>query len=180
MDEQTTTDAAISAADAVSRGHRRAENEEYEVIFHPAFASACTVTKNGQKTATDLYRQGDQQEDVIDCTDGHPETHVIRIRGKANGRDITITVHDPSHTLHRISFDLYQKARDRKVWRKPEAVAANASTADASTADASADSMMAGVEGGSGAGSSSGVGETFTLENEAKTCPPYCEEKTPT
>lgn len=156
MDEQTTTDAAISAADAVSRGHRRAENEEYEVIFHPAFASACTVTKNGQKTATDLYRQGDQQKDVIDCrTDGHPETHVIRIRGKANGRDITITVHDPSHTLHSISFDLYREARNRRVKRQTD-----------TQADAQASVQ-------------SDVGETFTLENDAKTCPPHCDPTDP-
>jgi hypothetical protein len=158
MDDQTTmtadpNNAAASAANTVPAGHRKAENDEYEVTFHPAFASACTVKKNGQDTATDVYRQGNTQADVVDCSDGHPEEHVIRIRGKGNGRDITITVNDPSHTLHSISFDLYREARDRKVKRKANAQALG--VADASV--------------------QSDVGETFTLENDAKTCPPYCE-----
>ncbi|HEU0299787.1 MAG TPA: hypothetical protein VFR37_10040 [Longimicrobium sp.] len=156
MDDQTTMMAdSNNGAGSVPRGHRKAENEEYEVIFHPAFASACTVKKYGQDTATELYRQGDTQDDVIDCSSGHPEEHVIRIRGKGNGRDITITVNDPSHTLHSISFDLYREARDRSVKRQSSALGA-------APADASAD-----------------VGETFTLENDAKTCPPYCDPTNP-
>ena len=147
MDKQNTRN-----PDNVPPGHRKAGNDEYEVIFHPAFASACTVKKNGHDTATELYRQGDTQADVVHCPEGHPEEHVIRIRGKGNGRDITITVNDPSHTLHSISFDLYREARDRSV--KPLAYG---------TAD-------------SGSGE---IGETFTLENEAKTCPPYCTEEEP-
>lgn len=164
MDDQTTmsadpNNAAASAARAVPPGHRKAENDEYEVIFHPAFASSCTVKKNGEKTVTDLYRQGDTQADVIDCRDGHPKEHVIRIRSK-NGRDITITVNDPSHTLHTISFDLYREARNPRVKRQASVQAFGTADAQAST--------------------SSDVGETFTLENEAKTCPPHCEEEEPT
>lgn len=154
MDEQNTKN-----PDNLPPGHRSAQNDEYEVIFHPAFASACTVRKNGQGTATDLYRQGNSQADVIDCSDGHPEKHVIRIRGKGDGRDITITVHDPSHTLHSISFDLYREARDRTVKRQPGAQVYS----------------MAGGE----VAASGDVGETFTLENDAKTCPPYCDPTNP-
>lgn len=159
MDDQTTmadpNKAAGKGAGSVPAGHRKAENDEYEVTFHPAFASSCTVKKNGEATSTDLYRQGSTYQDVVHCPEGHPEEHVIRIRGKGNGRDITITVHDPSHTLHSISFDLYREARDRRV--KPQPTVQALSMADAQ------------------AGTRADVGETFTLENEAKTCPPYCE-----
>lgn len=167
MDDQTTmtadpNNAAGKAAGSLPAGHRKAENDEYEVTFHPAFASSCTVKKNGEETATDLYRQGSTYQDVVHCPEGHPEEHVIRIRGKGNGRDITITVHDPSHTLHSISFDLYKEARDRRVKPQPSAQLLGLADTQAST------------------GGSSDVGETFTLENEAKTCPPYCEEEKPT
>lgn len=165
MDDQTTmkadsNNAAASAARTVPPGHRQAENDEYEVTFHPAFASACTVKKNGQDTATDLYRQGKEVKDVVHCPEGHPERHEIHIRGKGNGRDITITVNDPSHTLHSISFDLYGEARDRsKAKPQPRAQALGQSDAQASV--------------------QSDVGETFTLENDAKTCPPYCDPTDP-
>ena len=191
MDDQTTmtadpNNATASATSSVPPGHRTVGNNEYEVTFHPAFASACKVKKNGQET--ELYRQGDKQEDVIDCTDGHPHEHTIRIRGKGNGRDITITVHDPSHTLHSISFDLYKEARDRRKAKSgtqaPGAVDMQASAdaadmqASAGTADmqASAD-VSADMQASDGA--SADVGETFTLENDAKTCPPYCTPTDP-
>jgi hypothetical protein len=176
MDDQTTMTTDTATADSpgsdssLPAGHRKVESDDYEVTFHPAFASSCTVKKNGEETATDLYRQGSTYQDVVHCPEGHPQQHVIRIRGKGNGRDITITVHDPSHTLHSISFDLYKEARDRRV--KPKSSAQVLGLADM---QASADAADMQASDSASASTSSDVGETFTLENDAKTCPPHCD-----
>lgn len=109
---------------------------DYDVTFHPAFASACVVEKKGGPRK-ELYRQPDN--DVVDCKDkGHPKKHVIKLKGK-NGskRDITITIDDPEHSIHRLSVELYDEGRK--------------------------------------AGELTEFGDVFTVENNAKTCPPHCE-----
>jgi hypothetical protein len=111
---------------------------DYDVTFHPAFASACVVEKKGGPRK-ELYRQPDN--DVVDCkAKGHPKKHVIRLKGK-NGskRDITITIDDPEHSIHRLSLELYEEGRTPMETRKWES------------------------------------GDTFTVLNDAKTCPPYCD-----
>lgn len=149
MDDQTTMTAdpniaAASAASTVPPGHRKVEGTDYDVIFHPGFASACTIKNKNDAAPRELYRQGTAQSDVVDCrpaAGGHPKRHVIKLKGKnGNGRDITITIDDPSHSLHRISLDLYQEGRDPRVDQPFETT------------------------------------DTFTVENEAKTCPPHCTE----
>jgi hypothetical protein len=86
---------------------------DYDVTFHPAFASACVVEKKGG-ARKELYRQ--PENDVVDCSKGHPKKHVIRLKGK-NGskRDITITIDDPEHSVHSLSLELYDEARDPRV-----------------------------------------------------------------
>ncbi|HEX2079330.1 MAG TPA: hypothetical protein VHG08_16510 [Longimicrobium sp.] len=145
MDDQTTmtadpNNAPAPAAGTVPPGHRKVEGSDYDITFHPAFASACTVQNKGETVARDLYRQGNRPEDVVHCPEGHPKKHVIRLKGKnGNQRDITITIDDPSHSLHRISLALYDPARSPLSKQSYDAT------------------------------------ETFTLENDAKTCPPYCD-----
>lgn len=177
MDDQITMTTDTATADSpgsdssLPAGHREVESDDYRVVFHPAFASACTVQKTKGGAKEDLYRQGTEVKDVVHCPKGHPERHEIHIRGKGNGRDIVITIHDPSHTLHSISFDLYKEARDRRK-AKPSAqtlgLADMQASADAADMQASADASV-----------QSDVGETFTLENDAKTCPPYCDPTDP-
>jgi hypothetical protein len=82
---------------------------DYEIMLHPAFASACTV-KTAGGTTRDLYRQ--QPGTVVNCqAKGHPKKHVLKLKGKANGRDITITIEDPSHSIHSLRLELYKEGR---------------------------------------------------------------------
>lgn len=86
-----------------------ATDSAYEVMLHPAFASACTVTPKGG-TARDLYRQA--AGTVVDCNaKGHPKKHVVKLKGKVNGREITITIDDPSHSIHSLRLQLYADGR---------------------------------------------------------------------
>lgn len=86
-----------------------ATDPAYEVMLHPAFASACTVTPAGG-TSRDLYRQAPGS--VVDCNaKGHPKKHVLKLKGKSNGRDITITIDDPSHSIHSLRLQLYAEGR---------------------------------------------------------------------
>jgi hypothetical protein len=112
-------------------------DSHYDLTFHPAFASRATVTHKQDGVARELYRQ--DKTKPVDCSaHGHPKRHVIRLKGKGNNRDVTITVDDPNHTLHSLSMELYDDGRD-----------------PSQTGDWSAS-------------------ETFTVENNAKTCPPDC------
>jgi hypothetical protein len=84
---------------------------EYDVTFHPGFASECTITRKGEGPPKQLYKQTEKH----DCRPegGHPKKHVIRLKGK-NGskRDITITIDDPEHSVHSLSLELYDESRD--------------------------------------------------------------------
>jgi hypothetical protein len=85
-------------------------DSEYDVTFHPGFASECTITRKGENTARQLYKQTEQHN----CgSEGHPKKHVIKLKGK-NGkkRDITITIDDPEHSVHSLSLELYDESRD--------------------------------------------------------------------
>lgn len=87
-----------------------ATDAAYEVMLHPAFASACTVTPAGG-TQRDLYRQ--PAGTVVDCkAKGHPKKHVLKLKGKSNGRDITITIDDPTHSIHSLRLQLYAEGRE--------------------------------------------------------------------
>jgi hypothetical protein len=82
----------------------------YEVTLHPGFASECTITRKGDKSPRQLYKQTEKHH----CgTEGHPKRHVIRLKGK-NGskRDITITIDDPTYSVHSLSLELYDESRD--------------------------------------------------------------------
>ena len=87
----------------------KSDDDEYEVTFHPAFASRCAVThKDGTTkelyTQTEVYNLGNK---------GHPKKHVLRIKGK-NGRtrDITVTIDDPHHAVHSLRMELYDEGYD--------------------------------------------------------------------
>lgn len=85
------------------------DDDEYEVTFHPAFASRCAVThKDG--TVKELYRQTEVHNLG---NQGHPKKHVLRLKGK-NGRtrDITITIDDPHHAVHSLKLELYDEGYD--------------------------------------------------------------------
>lgn len=144
MDDQTLSleapELATSANAAVNPDHKTIHTDaHYDVTFHPAFASRCAVKpKNG--TERDLYRQGQGREHVVHCPGGHPKKHVIKLKGKGNRRDITITIEDPEHSIHSLRLELYDEGRV--------------------------------------AGKAAETGDVFTIENNAKTCPPYCEDPT--
>lgn len=90
--------------------HKTVSTDNYDVTFHPAFASSCVIEPTGG-TATKLYEQ--DKTKPVDCkAKGHPKKHVIKLKGKGNKRDITITIDDPNHSIHRLSIDLYDEARD--------------------------------------------------------------------
>jgi hypothetical protein len=122
----------------MDKNHKTVTSDaDYDVTFHPAFASACIVKpKDGQ--ARELYRQ--PKDEVVNCKDeGHPKRHVVKLKGKGNRRDITITIDDPEHSIHALTLELYEEGRSPKETAKWEA------------------------------------GDTFTVLNDAKTCPPHCD-----
>lgn len=85
------------------------DDSEYEITFHPAFASKCVVEhKNGP--TKELYRQSGTHNLG---GKGHPKKHVVKIKGK-NGktRDITITIDDPNHAVHSLRMELYDEGYD--------------------------------------------------------------------
>ena len=111
-------------------------DSDYDVTFHPAFASRCTVThKDGSEK--ELYKQSSAHQ-----LNGksHPKKHVVKIKGK-NGRtrDITVTIDDPNHADHSLRMELYDEGYDPM---EPQAFAG---------------------------------GDVVTIENQATTCPPFCE-----
>lgn len=84
-------------------------DNEYEVTFHPAFASRCTVGGK-QGPARDLYVQSKAHR-----LNGKalPKRHQIRLKGKKGKRDITVTLDDPNHSIARIHVELYPESHDR-------------------------------------------------------------------
>jgi hypothetical protein len=84
---------------------------DYDVTFHPGFASECTITRTADNAARQIYKQSGRH----DCRaeGGHPKKHVIKLKGK-NGkkRDITITIEDPTHSVHSLQLALYDESRD--------------------------------------------------------------------
>ena len=86
----------------------KTDDNEYEITFHPAFASRCTVSgKDGER---ELFRQ----KGVYQLRGRPvPKQHTIRIRAK-NGskRDITIRLDDAAHSVARITVELYEEGHD--------------------------------------------------------------------
>lgn len=117
------------------------KHDKYDVSFHPAFASSCVIEhKDGGKHT--LYEQDKSQP--VDCSNGHPKKHVIRLKGKnGSNRDITLTIDDPNHDLAGLTLSLYDEARDPMVATQFDTT------------------------------------ESFTVMNNALTCPPYCEKDPP-
>lgn len=87
----------------------KTDDNEYEVTFHPAFASRCTVgPKNGN--GRELFRQSETFK-----LNGKalPKQHTIRLKSKNGGkRDISITLNDASHSVARITVELYEETHD--------------------------------------------------------------------
>ncbi|HWK89949.1 MAG TPA: hypothetical protein VNP72_08130 [Longimicrobium sp.] len=90
----------------------KSDDPDFDVTVHPGFASSVVVThKNG--TRRELYRQPKGQAHDCRPHGGHPKKHVIKLKGKgSNGRDVTITIDDPNHSIHSLSFELYEAGRD--------------------------------------------------------------------
>lgn len=86
-----------------------ADDGEYEVTVHPAFASRCTIT-GADGESRDLYRQSGTYH--LNGR-GVPKKHTIRLKGKnGSNRDITITLNDASHSVARIRVELYHEDHD--------------------------------------------------------------------
>jgi len=86
----------------------KGDDNEYEITFHPAFASRCTVSKGGRER--ELFRQ-----EGVHHLNGKkiPKKHTIRLRAKQGGRrDITITLDDAAHSVARITVELYDESHD--------------------------------------------------------------------
>lgn len=89
------------------------DDTDYDVTFHPGFASECTITRTADNSVKQLYKQTEKHN----CgANGHPKKHVIKLKGK-NGstRDITITIEDPTHSVHSLKMSLYDESRDPAV-----------------------------------------------------------------
>jgi hypothetical protein len=89
--------------------HTTVSSDNYEVSFHPAFASSCVVERVGGAAET-LYQQ--DKSKPVDCRGkGHPKQHKIKLKGKNNKRDITITIDDPNHNIASLQIRLYHEDR---------------------------------------------------------------------
>jgi hypothetical protein len=90
----------------------KTDDNEYEITFHPAFASRCTIgPKDGE--ARELFKQSG-----VHHLNGKsiPKQHTIRLKSKGGGkRDITIQVDDAAHSVARITVELYEDSHDPTV-----------------------------------------------------------------
>lgn len=86
----------------------KTDDNEYEITFHPAFASRCTVAgKDGER---ELFKQSG-----VHHLNGRelPKKHTIRLKSKNGGkRDVTITLDDAAHSVARITVELYDESHD--------------------------------------------------------------------
>lgn len=88
------------------------DDPEFEVQVHPAFASECTVECKGETRS--LYKQ-DRNKPVDVRGKGHPKQHQIRLKSKNGKRDVTLMVKDPTHSIARITVELYPEGYDPTV-----------------------------------------------------------------
>ena len=115
----------------------KSDDNEYEITFHPAFASRCTVSGKGGKER-ELFKQTG-----IHQLNGKaiPKKHTIRLKSKGGKRDISITLDDAAHSVAKIKVELYDDSHDPTT-------ALSAGSTDT----------------------------VFTVENNARICPPICGE----
>lgn len=83
---------------------------DYELTVHPAFASACTVTRNG--VAKGLYTQSGAHRLNGKAV---PKKHTIRLKAKQGKKDITLTLTDAGHSVKKITIELYKDEHDPTV-----------------------------------------------------------------
>ena len=83
---------------------------DYELTVHPAFASACTVTRNG--VARGLYQQAGTHQ-----LNGKaiPKKHTIRLKAKNGKKDVTLTLNDAGYSVKKITIELYKDEHDPTV-----------------------------------------------------------------
>ena len=87
----------------------QSDDNEYEVMVHPAWASRATIGPKGGK-GRELYRQSGVH--VLNGK-GIPAEHAIRLKAKdGSKREISIMLNDPSHTVARITVELYDAGHD--------------------------------------------------------------------
>lgn len=84
-------------------GHTTIQAGDYEVTFHPAFASRCCVqARDG--AMDEIYKQ----VEVYNLgTEKHPKRHQIQFAAHGRKRDVTLTVEDPHYHIARITIELY-------------------------------------------------------------------------
>lgn len=84
-------------------GHKTIQAGDYEVTFHPAFASRCAV-RTGENVVELFSFKGPHR---FAKGEKHPEKHTLRLSGGETGRDLEIEVRDPRHQVARITIHLY-------------------------------------------------------------------------
>lgn len=87
--------------------HTTVTKDGYEVTFHPAFSSRCSVQSHQEGAGeVELYKQ----QGVHHLPKGQtkpPARHEIVFKGGAHGRDISLSVHDPKYHIAKITVELY-------------------------------------------------------------------------
>jgi hypothetical protein len=83
------------------------DDADYELTVHPAFASGCTVTKNGVPHG--LYTQSGKHQ-----LNGKaiPKKHTIRLKARSGKKDVTLTLNDAGYSVKKITIELYKDEHD--------------------------------------------------------------------
>jgi len=102
-------------------GHTTVKKDGYEITFHPAFSSRCTIKGSGADgSETELYKQKDKH--VFKNGEKHPKKHVFKIKGGKHGRDLEMEIKDPRHHVARIIVEFYADGHEPGSTMKAESV----------------------------------------------------------
>ena len=86
-----------------NNGHKTIQAGDYQVTFHPAFASRCCV-QAGEGTEEEIYKQ----VEVFNLRGAqHPKRHEIHFAAHGRKRDVRLAIDDPHHHIARITIELY-------------------------------------------------------------------------
>jgi hypothetical protein len=86
--------------------HKTVTKDGYEVTFHPAFASRCSVKTHGKnEEERELYKL--EGKHVFKNGAKHPKKHVIKLKGGEHHRDIELVINDPKHHVARVVVEMY-------------------------------------------------------------------------
>ncbi len=93
------------------REHKTVTKDGYEITFHPAFASRCSVTNHDVRAGEkELYKQ--KEKHVFKKGEKHPKKHTIKLKGGKHNRDFELVVSDPKHHVARITIEFYSDGHE--------------------------------------------------------------------